>query len=197
LTIGAHPGYPDRENFGRVDMHLPMSDIEATVFTQVRALAVIADALHAPLVHVKAHGQLYNQAVHDAAQARAIAKGVAKFSKALILVGLAGTPMLDVFREEGFTVAAEAFADRLYEPDATLRSRTFPDALIRDPEKAGEQAVKIAQSGEVVAVNGQVVRVAAQTICVHGDTPGAPKTAAAIARKLRESGIPMRPLSGA
>ena len=195
LTIGAHPGYPDRKNFGRLDMHLPLADIEATVFEQVRALAVMAASAGATVIHVKPHGQLYNQAASDPAHAGAIAKGVGKVTKALVLVGLAGSIMLDVFREEGFAVAAEAFADRMYEPDGTLRSRKFDDALIRDPEKAAEQALRIVQKGEVVASNGAPVGVLAETICIHGDTPGAPRVAAAVAQSLKNAGIHLRPLS--
>jgi 5-oxoprolinase (ATP-hydrolysing) subunit A len=195
LTIGAHPGYPDRKNFGRVDLHLPLSEIEATVFEQVSALAAVAASLGATVFHVKAHGQLYNQAVNDPALAGAIARGVGKFSKDVILVGLAGSSMLDVFRGAGFAVAAEAFADRLYEPDGNLRSRKFDDALIRDPAKAAEQALRIAQKGEAVSSTGARVPVVAQTICIHGDTPGAPRVAAAVAQKLREAGVQLRPLS--
>lgn len=194
LTIGAHPGYPDRENFGRLDMHLPMSEIEATVFEQVSALAAIAASQGATLVHVKAHGQLYNQAAKDRAQAAAIARGVGRFSKDVILVGLAGSTMLDVFRDEGFAVAAEAFADRLYEPDGSLRSRNYDDALIRDAAKAAEQALRIAEKGEVIASNGATIPVIAQTICIHGDTPGAPRVAAAVAKKLKEAGVQLRRL---
>lgn len=194
LTIGAHPGYPDRANFGRVDMNLSPVEIEATVYEQVRALATIAAGLGAAVVHAKAHGQLYNQAAKDSARAGAIAKGVARFSKHVILVGLAGSLMLEVFKEQGFSVAAEAFADRVYEPDGTLRSRKFEDALIRDPAKAAEQALRIAQSGNTVASNGIVIQVLAQTICIHGDTPGAPRVAMAVAKKLRDSGIELRPL---
>src|SRR5262249_23465313 len=136
LTIGAHPGYPDRENFGRLEMDLPLAQIEETVFAQIRHLAEIAATYATAIGHVKPHGALYNQAVNKADLARAIANGVARFSKDVVLVGLAGSPMLNVFRDAGFRVAAEAFADRQYEPDGTLRSRKFDDALIRDPEKA-------------------------------------------------------------
>jgi 5-oxoprolinase (ATP-hydrolysing) subunit A len=195
LNIGAHPGYPDRANFGRVDMHLPLNDIEATIFEQVRDLSLITASLGATVVHVKPHGALYNRAAGDAAMARAIARGAGRLSKNLILVGLAGSLMLDVFRDEGFAAVGEAFADRLYEPDGTLRSRKFDHALIREPDRAAEQAVRIAQRGEVNASNGAVVRVQAQTICIHGDTPGAPRVAAAVAKKLREAGVELRPLS--
>lgn len=182
LTIGAHPGYPDRENFGRLEMNLPMADIEATVFEQVRALAAIAAEYATSIVHVKPHGALYNQAVHNRDLARAIANGVARFDRGVVLVGLAGSPMLDEFRAAGFRVAAEAFADRRYEPDGTLRSRKFDDALIRDPAAAGAQALRIAKEGR------------AQTICIHGDTPGAPKIAETVASMLQAGGVSLRPL---
>jgi UPF0271 protein len=113
-----------------------------------------------------------------------------------VLVGLAGSPMLDVFREAGFTVAAEAFADRRYEPDGTLRSRKFEDALIQNPEEAGWQALGIVEQGTVIASDGSEVAVDAQTICIHGDTPGAPEIAAAVARTLRDAGVQLSALSG-
>src|SRR6267378_541493 len=189
LAIGAHPGYADRANFGRVELNVAPNEIAASVFDQVRALAEIAARCGARLVHVKPHGALYNQAVGNRALAEAIAEGVARWSRDVVLVGLAGSPMLDVFREAGFAVAAEAFADRRYEPDGTLRSRKFEDALIRNPEEAAWQALGIAERGLVIASDGSEVVVDAQTICIHGDTPGAPAIAAIVARSLRESGV--------
>jgi UPF0271 protein len=141
------------------------------------------------VVHVKPHGALYNQAVRNRELAEAMAKGVARWSRDVVLVGLAGSPMLDVFREAGFAVAAEAFADRRYEADGTLRSRKFEDALIRNPEEAAWQALGIAERGVVIASDGSEVAVDAQTLCIHGDTPGAPEIAATVARSLREAGI--------
>jgi UPF0271 protein len=195
LAIGAHPGYPDRANFGRLELKLTAEAIADTVFEQVRVLAEIAAGCGVRLAHVKPHGALYNQAVRGRELAEAIAKGVARWSRDVILVGLAGSPMLDAFREAGFAVAAEAFADRRYEPDGTLRSRKFEDALIRDPEEAGRQALSIVERGVVVARDGTEVSVDAQTLCVHGDTPGAPKIAATVARVLREVGVELCPLS--
>ncbi len=205
LAIGAHPGYPDRANFGRLEMKLPVEAIADSVFEQVRALAEIAAGYGARLAHVKPHGALYNQAVHNRELAEAIAKGVAKgigtridrWSRDVVLVGLAGSPMLDVFREAGFAVAAEAFADRRYEADGTLRSRRFEDALIRDPEEAGRQALSIAERGVVVACDGRELAVNAQTVCIHGDTPGAVKIAATVAQMLREAGVTLCALSPA
>jgi UPF0271 protein len=196
LAIGAHPGYADRANFGRLELKLPAEAIAESVFEQVRALAEIAAACGARLAHVKPHGALYNQAVRNRELTEAIAKGVARWSRDVVLVGLAGSPMLDVFREAGFAVAAEAFADRRYEPDGTLRSRKFKDALIRDPEEAGRQALSIAQKGTLIASDGSEVAVDAQTICIHGDTPGAMNIAATVARTLREAGVTISALAG-
>jgi UPF0271 protein len=195
LAIGAHPGYPDRANFGRLELNLSPEAIADSVYEQVRTLAEIATRSGVRLNHVKPHGALYNQAAHNRRLAEAIAKGVARWGRDIILVGLAGSPMLDVFREAGFPVAAEAFADRRYEPDGTLRSRKHPDALIRDPAEAGRQALSIVQRGTVIARDGNQVAVNTQTICIHGDTPGAPQIAAAVAKTLRKAGMTLAPLS--
>src|ERR1700720_4782829 len=151
LAIGAHPGYADPANFGRVEIDLPPEAIAESVFEQVSRLAKIAAQCGARLSHVKAHGALYNQAARDATIAAAVAAGVARWRRDVVLVGLAGSPMLDVFRGAGFAVAAEAFADRRYEADGTLRSRKFEDALIRNPEEAAWQALGIAERGLVIA----------------------------------------------
>jgi len=195
LAIGAHPGYPDRANFGRLELKLPLKEISASIFDQLRALADVAARCGTHLVHVKPHGALYNQAVRNRELAEAIAKGAARWRREVVLVGLAGAPMLDVFREAGFAVAAEAFADRRYEADGTLRSRKFEDALIRNPEEAAWQALGIAERGLVIASDGSEVAVDAQTLCIHGDTPGAPKIAERVSRTLREAGITLSALS--
>ena len=195
LAIGAHPGYADRANFGRLELKLPAKEIADSVHEQVRVLAEIAARCGARLAHVKPHGALYNQAVRNRELAGAIAEGVARWSRDVVLVGLAGSPMLDVFRDAGFAVAAEAFADRRYEADGTLRSRRFEDALIRDPAEAARQALGIVERGVVIASDGSEVAVDAQTICIHGDTPGAPEIAAAVARTLRQAGVTLGAVS--
>jgi len=161
IRIGAHPGYPDRANFGRIEMPMSAAEIEATVREQIERLDAVVRRLGGEIVHVKPHGALYNVAVRNETVARAIAAGIAQWNPKTTVFGLAGSPMLDWWRQMGFTVAAEGFADRRYEPDGTLRSRKFPDALITDPQAAAAQAVRLAREG------------VAQTICVHGDTPGA------------------------
>jgi len=195
LALGAHPGYPDRANFGRLELQMPAEAVADAVFEQVRALAKVAASYRAQLVHVKPHGALYNQAVHKHELAEAIANGVAKWSRDVVLLGLAGSPMLDVFREAGFAVAAEAFADRRYEPDGTLRLRKFDDALIHDPAQAGRQALSIVERGALIACDGTEIALHAQTICIHGDTPGAPEIAAAVAHTLRQAGVALSALS--
>jgi len=185
VAIGAHPGYEDREHFGRVEMALSAEAIAAAVERQLRAFEQVANACGAEVVHVKPHGALYNQAARDRGIAFAIAAGVARWRRGVALVGLAGpagATMLAAFREAGFTVLAEAFADRRYEADGSLRSRKFEDALIRDPIAAGAQAARIANGEGVVAVGGAVVHLEAQTLCVHGDTPGAVEIARAVRR---------------
>src|SRR5271170_6336747 len=151
VAIGAHPGYADRANFGRVELQLPTEQVAESVYEQVLALAKIAATCGARLTHVKPHGALYNQAARDRELASAIAHGVARWSREVVMMGLAGSSMLEVFREAGFAVAAEAFADRRYEPDGGLRARKFDDSLIRDPVEAAEQALRIVERGTVVA----------------------------------------------
>jgi 5-oxoprolinase (ATP-hydrolysing) subunit A len=195
LAVGAHPGYPDRANFGRVDLNLPLETIAHSVFEQVRTLAEVAASCGTVLTHVKPHGALYNQAVTNRALAQAVADGVARWRQDVVLVGLAGSPMLDVFRAAGFRVGAEAFADRRYEADGSLRSRRFKDALISDPVEAGQQALHITERGRVVACDRTEIAVNAETICIHGDTPGAPRIAQVVAQTLRQAGVELKPLS--
>jgi 5-oxoprolinase (ATP-hydrolysing) subunit A len=195
LAVGAHPGYPDPLNFGRVDLELSTEATANCVFEQVNSFAKVATACGARVSHVKPHGALYNRAARNSATAQAIAIGVARWSRDVILIGLAGSPMLDVFREAGFGVAAEGFADRRYEADGTLRSRRLPDALISDPAEAGQQALLIANRGIAVAYNGNEIVVNAQTICIHGDTAEAPEIAATVARTLRQSGVTLHALT--
>jgi 5-oxoprolinase (ATP-hydrolysing) subunit A len=189
VAIGAHPGYADRANFGRLELKLSAEAVADSVFEQVRALGQIAESCGARVVHVKPHGALYNQAARDRELAGAIALGVTRWSREVVMVGLAGSPMLEVFREAGLAVAAEGFADRRYEADGSLRSRKFADGLISDPAEAAQQSVLIVESGIVRAWNGQEVQIKAQTICIHGDTPGAPDVAISVVQALRLAGV--------
>jgi UPF0271 protein len=193
VSVGAHPGYEDPANFGRKELELSPNAIADSVYRQIIALGEIAKQCAVAVCHVKAHGSLYNQAARDPQIARAIADGVRRWRSDIVLVGLAGSVMLEQFRAAGFPVVAEAFADRRYENDGSLRQRKFPDALLRDPEKAAEQALRIVEHGGVTAADGSTVSLQADTICLHGDTPGAVELAATVFRRLREAGIKIQP----
>jgi UPF0271 protein len=194
VAVGAHPGYPDQEGFGRRELRVSPAEIETFVLTQIRSLAEVASRLGASLVHVKPHGALYHAAGRDNAVAEAIARAVARWSQELILVGLAGSPMLRSWEAMGLRVAAEAFADRRYEPDGGLRGRDHPDALVTEPAQAAEQALGIVTGRGVVAWNGTPVAVRADTICIHGDTPGSPAIARAVRARLEAAGAQVKPL---
>jgi UPF0271 protein len=195
VAIGAHPGYEDRENFGRIELQLTREEITDSIYKQVCALDEVARQCSARLRHVKPHGALYNQAARDRGIAKAIAEGVRRWRNDVVLVGLAGSVMLEEFRRAGFAVAGEAFADRRYETDGSLRARRHRDALLHDPSAAAQQALRIVERGEVIAANGSPVWVQAQTLCIHGDTPGATEIARAIHQELRSGGVLPKPLS--
>lgn len=181
VRIGAHPSYPDRAHFGRREMTMSSAEIEATVGGQIERLERVAHKLGARITHVKAHGALYNVAARDPEVARAVGAAVKQWNPHTTIFGLAGSPCLRLWREIGLETAAEAFADRRYEPDGTLRSRQFPDALITDPTEAAAQAVRFARAG------------IAQTLCVHGDTPGAVEIARACRQALERAVSEPRP----
>jgi UPF0271 protein len=195
LAVGAHPGYADLRGFGRFPMALPPEVVEADVLYQVAALAGFARAHGAALSHAKPHGALYNQAAADATLARAVARGVARFSRELVLVGLAGSaPMAEAAREEGLRFAGEGFPDRRYEGDGTLRARARADALVLEPEAVAAQAVAMARDGRVAAADGRPLAVRAETLCLHGDHPKALANARAVRAALAEAGVEVRPL---
>jgi UPF0271 protein len=195
VAVGAHPGYEDRANFGRIGLQLSPEQISASVHRQILSLEEIAQQCGARIGHVKPHGALYNQAARHREIARAIVEGVGRWKTDVILVGLAGSVMLEEFRAAGFPVAAEAFADRRYERDGSLRSRKLGDALLQDPQQAAEQALQIVEHGTVVAVGGRPISLLADTVCIHGDTPGAIEIAAAVHRCLAEAGVAITALT--
>ncbi len=195
VAVGAHPGYPDRDGFGRRDLDMTPEELEASLLAQLGALWAVARAHGVDLVHVKPHGALYNRAAVDLALAQTVAQATRRFSADLVLVGLADSALLEAGREAGLTVAAEAFADRAYEPDGTLRSRRQPDAVHHDPDAVAAQAVSIVRDRRVRAHDGSEVAVRADTICLHGDTPGAAAIARAVREALSHAGIAVRPLT--
>jgi len=183
VAIGAHPGFPDLAGFGRREMHMAPADVEDMVVYQIGALWAVAAAQGARLQHVKAHGALYNMAARDAALADAIARAVAAVDRTLILVGLRGSEVMRAGERAGLPVANEVFADRAYREDGTLVPRTEVGAVIHDEALVVAQAVRLAALDEV------------DTICLHGDTPGAAQLAAAVRAALATAGVAVSSLS--
>ena len=189
VAIGAHPGFPDLVGFGRRELHATPAEVEDMVLYQIGALAAMARSEGARLQHVKPHGALFNMAVGDAALADAIARAVAAFDAGLVLFGLPGSEILAAGRRAGLRVAPEAFADRAYEPDGSLASRRKPGAVLHDPATVLERAIRIVRDHMVVAIDGSSVPIEAETICVHGDTPGAATLTAMLRVGLEAAGI--------
>lgn len=189
VAIGAHPSYPDRANFGRKAMEMPVGAVEDSVFEQVQSLQQIANEAGFVLGHVKPHGALYHKAATSPEIAREIGRALLRVGPKLAMVCLADAPTQSVWSGMGIRVVGEGFADRRYEPTGGLRSRELPGALIDDPEQAGEQAVRIAKGQGVEASDGSTVIVRATTLCVHGDTPHAPEIARAVREALERAGV--------
>jgi UPF0271 protein len=180
VTIGAHPGYPDKENFGRKIMDMNPPDIMDTIMKQIENLFEIAAAENTELQHVKPHGALYNQAAKSSTIAHAIGLAVKQIDPQLTIVGLSDSLMIDTWKEMGLNVAGEAFADRSYEADGSLRNRELENALITNPTQAAKQAMMIIKSGEIISMDGNILSINAQTICIHSDTPNALAIAKAV-----------------
>ena len=182
VAIGAHPSFPDRENFGRTEMTMPPAEIYASVAYQVGGLQALARAAGARLSHVKAHGALYNMAARDRALADVIANAVFALDPKLILFAPGESALDYAATELGLQTASEVFADRNYLADGSLVPRSRPDAFVHDPIEAAERIIRILVEGKVRAVDGTDVALSATTVCVHGDNP----QAVAFVRKLRE-----------
>lgn len=183
VAIGAHPSFPDRENFGRSAMQLPPETVYAQVLYQISALKTLTESEGGKLMHVKPHGMLYNQAARDARLADAIARAVKAADGALLLVGLAGSELIRAGRHYGLLTREEVFADRGYQADGTLVPRDRPGAMIEEEDQAISRTLGMVQQGRVASVSGEWVTLRAQTVCLHGD--GA--HALAFARRLREA----------
>ncbi|MFJ4293568.1 5-oxoprolinase subunit PxpA [Cupriavidus sp. NPDC089707] len=192
VAIGAHPSYPDRENFGRTEMQRDPEDVYADMLYQIGALDAIVRAQGGALRHVKPHGALYNQAVRDPALARAIVRAVRDFDADLVFFGLAGSQMIDIAREAGLRVRQEVFADRGYNPDGTLVRRGTPGALHEDEEVALNQTLTMVREKRVRAIDGTWVPIQAETVCLHGDGAHALAFARRIRERLTAEGIAIR-----
>ena len=192
VCVGAHPAYPDRDGFGRVSHYLAGDALYESLTEQVTALSDIAAQLGVRLTHVKPHGALYNDAVADAELADVIARVVAEAHGAPVFVGMASTELEFAADRYGLEFLAEAFVDRAYEADGTLVSRSEPAAVHSDLSVIAAQAVGLAKAGHVTARNGEVIRVRADTLCIHGDTPGAAEAARAVRDVLESHGVEIR-----
>ena len=194
VAVGAHPGYPDLLGFGRRHMDCSLEEIENFTLYQIGALFAFGRAQGIPLQHVKAHGALGNLAFVNLEVSKAVARALRLFNRDLIFVTMAGTVMVQAAQEVGVRFAEEVYADRVYNPDGTLQSRKIPGAVIHDPEKAAQQAVRMAQEGYVIAHDGTKVKVNPQTLCVHGDTPSALAILQRIRDELRKASIAVKPM---
>ena len=195
VSVGAHPSYPDRENFGRLPMSIALPELESSIIEQINALQTIACELGIRVAHVKAHGALYHATNTDLEVARMLARAVLQLDPTMLVVAQSASASLRVFREMGLVVAEEAFCDRTYEADGTLRNRKLPGALLATPEEAAAQAASIVLNGAVTAIGGTKIPVRAQTLCVHSDTPQAESIVAEVRRVLEMRGVVLRNLS--
>ncbi|MFE6997885.1 LamB/YcsF family protein [Microbacterium sp. NPDC057659] len=197
VTIGAHPGYRDYENFGRTKVDIDSATLQAHVEYQLGALAGLTKAVGGAVAYVKPHGALYNTIARDERQAKDVVAAIRAIDPSLVLLGLAGGVVLDVAERAGLQVAAEAFADRAYLPDGQLVSRTEEGSVLHDASAVAERMLRLAESGVIRAVDGTDVRVEAQSICVHGDSEGSIAMAAETRRLLEASGVTIAPFAGA
>jgi UPF0271 protein len=195
VAIGAHPGYPDREHFGRVAMDIPSRELIESIRRQLDSLISIALRMGGRVTHVKAHGALYNQGERDAAIARSIIFGVqaATGGHELVIVAPPGSAMLDEAQGMGMKVAREGFVDRAYEPDGTLQSRSIAGSVLSHPAEAVRQALSFVKDGGVTAIDGSFLKLQVDTLCVHGDTPGAADIARAVRDALNSAKVKVAP----
>jgi len=192
VAVGAHPGFPDRAGFGRRAMALTPAEIRAEVIFQVGALGAFCRIAGVPMLHVKAHGALYNLAVAEPEIANAIALAVRDVDPALRFFALPGSALEQAAIDAGLPVMREAFADRAYLPDGTLAPRALPGSIIHDPEVAASRMVRLVTDGTIVALDGSTLQLQADTICVHSDTSGAVAIATELVRHLRDAGVTVR-----
>ena len=185
VSIGAHPSFPDKENFGREEMEdIDPNELNDSIRDQIEKLVDIASEHEMELTHVKPHGALYNLAVNNEEISQTIAEAIIDVDSSYKAVGLAGSKMLTVFDALGLDTISEGYVDRTYEADGTLRSRKFDDALITDPQKAADQ-MKEMLNGNIIAVDGTSVPINISSVCVHSDTPNAVDIAQAVKNQIQ------------
>ncbi|MCA0325142.1 MAG: LamB/YcsF family protein [Proteobacteria bacterium] len=196
VVVGAHVAYPDLAGFGRRDMDIASADLRAAVIYQIGALQGIAAAAGTRVRYVKPHGALYNFIAHDERQAQDVIAAVRAVDPSLVLVVLAGSPLTDWARAAGLATVAEAFADRGYQPDGSLVPRSQPGAVLHDPDAVAERMLQLVRTRTVQAADGSAVRIQADSICVHGDSPGAVAMAQRLRERLQAADISIRAFAG-
>lgn len=192
VAIGAHPGFPDLQGFGRRDIKMSPDEVFAMTLYQIGALQAVARAEGGIVQHVKPHGALYNMAARDRKLADAIARATQQAGTGLVLYGLSGSALIEAGRAIGLRTASEAFADRSYQDDGSLTPRSDPAALIEDAATAVAQAMRMVRQQKVVSVGGKTVDLKAETLCLHGDGAHALDFARAIHAAFRDNGIEMK-----
>ncbi len=195
VSVGAHPSYPDRVHFGRLPMVISAPNLEQSLCAQITALCEVADQSGMKVSHVKPHGALYHATNRDPEIARTFARAVINVDRKLFVVGQAKGRSLQLWKDMGLRCASEAFADRSYEPDGTLRERSLGGAVIEDARVAAEQAIQIAIHHRVRTAAGSYLELRADTLCIHSDTPGAVDIAREASRGLIAAGVQLQPLS--
>ena len=193
VAVGAHVAYPDLIGFGRRNMDVASPDLVADVIYQIGALQGLAQAAGTRIAYVKPHGALYNTIAHDERQARDVIAAIRAVDAGLALVVLAASPLVQWARDAGLRVIAEAFADRGYTPQGTLVSRRDKGAVLHDSALVARRMLRLVKDGVVEAIDGSLVRLDAQSICVHGDSPGAVEMARAVRKALEADGVVVRP----
>jgi UPF0271 protein len=192
VAVGAHPSLFDRENFGRTELAVTPEQVYDAVAYQLGVFQAIAGGEGMPVSHVKPHGALYNMASRDNQLAVAVVRAIASADRALRLFAPDRSELAKAAAEIGLTVVAEVFADRNYMPDGSLVSRTRPDALLSDPEIAAQRVIRVLRESNVQSIDGSDVVIDADTVCVHGDTPGAVEFARALREHLISEGVEIR-----
>jgi len=189
VAIGAHPSFPDKENFGRTNMGLAPEEVYKIVFDQISILAKIAEEFDAKLHHVKPHGALYNMAAKDIDLSLAICNATKSFDENIILYGLSGSKLIDAAKKANLKNYNEVFSDRTYQSDGSLTPRNLPNALIKDTEVSLLQVLKMIKHSKVISVTGEEISIVAETICIHGDGEHAVEFAQKIYRELEKENI--------
>ncbi len=196
VAVGAHVAYPDLVGFGRRNMDPTSSELVADVIYQIGALQGLARAAGTRVAYVKPHGALYNTIAHDERQGDDVVSALLAIDPSLTLLALAGSPLVERARARGLTVVAEAFADRAYNDDGTLVSRRLAGSVLHDAGQVAERMLQWVQTGEITAISGRRIRLQADSICVHGDSPGAVEMARRLRQRLDGAGVPLEAFAG-